>query len=222
MALQSCPLCDDRRARRACPALGRSICATCCGTKRLVEIRCPSDCPYLSTARNHPPAAVQRRQERDARFLVPLMYDLTAGQSRLFFSLQALVLSLAGSVTPSLIDHDIADAAGALASTYETASRGIIYEHKPASLPAQRLVHELTPALKQATEEMPGARLKEQDLLVVMRRLERAAREAQGSLDGGGYAYLGLLHRIMGDPAAAQAAASGSAPRASGSGLVIP
>src|SRR4029079_6022625 len=50
-----CPLCGVRRARRGCPALGKQICAVCCGTKRLVEIQCPSDCAYLATAREHPP-----------------------------------------------------------------------------------------------------------------------------------------------------------------------
>lgn len=155
------------------------------------------------------------------RFLVPLMYGLTDTQSHLFFTVQGLVLSLAGSIASSLIDHDIAEAAGALAGTYETASRGIIYEHKPTSLPAQRLAYELTTALKQVTDDMPGARLKELDLLAVMRRMERAAREAKGNLEGGDHAYLDLLGRIMKDPAAAQTA-SRSSPRAGGSALVIP
>ena len=47
-----CPLCGKRNARRACPALGHLICAVCCGTKRLTEIACPSDCGYLATARS--------------------------------------------------------------------------------------------------------------------------------------------------------------------------
>ena len=42
-----CPLCGERKAKRACPALNRHICAVCCGTKRLVEINCPADCVYL-------------------------------------------------------------------------------------------------------------------------------------------------------------------------------
>ncbi|MCK7478268.1 MAG: hypothetical protein M0C28_13315 [Candidatus Moduliflexus flocculans] len=36
-----CPLCRQRAARRRCPALDRDICAVCCGTKRLAEIRLP-------------------------------------------------------------------------------------------------------------------------------------------------------------------------------------
>src|SRR5207247_6809666 len=43
-----CPLCGTRRARRGCPALSQQICAICCGTKRLVQIQCPSDCTWLA------------------------------------------------------------------------------------------------------------------------------------------------------------------------------
>jgi len=46
-----CPLCGTRRARRRCPALDKQICAVCCGTKRLVQISCPSDCTWLLSAR---------------------------------------------------------------------------------------------------------------------------------------------------------------------------
>src|SRR5262245_27935296 len=65
MTAVRCPLCGERRARRACPALGKLICAVCCGTKRLVEIRCPSDCSYLASAREHPAAVVVRQQQHD-------------------------------------------------------------------------------------------------------------------------------------------------------------
>src|SRR5215470_8411305 len=60
-----CPLCGVRRARRGCPALDKQICAVCCGTKRLVQIHCPSDCTWLASAREHPPAVVVRRHQRD-------------------------------------------------------------------------------------------------------------------------------------------------------------
>ncbi|HYT73137.1 MAG TPA: hypothetical protein VEL79_00190, partial [Vicinamibacterales bacterium] len=59
-----CVLCSARAAKRACPALGREICPSCCATKRLVEIACPPDCGYLSAARAHPAAVVQRQQDR--------------------------------------------------------------------------------------------------------------------------------------------------------------
>ena len=88
----TCPLCSTRKAKRACPGVHREICAVCCGTKRLTEIACPPDCPYLATARVHPPAVVMRQQDRDMGFVLPRISDLTEMQYRLFLYLQALVL----------------------------------------------------------------------------------------------------------------------------------
>ena len=60
----ACPVCNQRKARRECPALHQTICTVCCATKRMVEINCPPDCPHLAAAREHPAAAVKRQQER--------------------------------------------------------------------------------------------------------------------------------------------------------------
>ena len=145
-----CPLCGQRKARRTCPALGQTICAVCCGTKRLVQIQCPPDCAYLAVAREHPPATVVRRQQQDLGLIVPHMRDLNTRQSQLFF----LVCSFLGSYTSAglqpLIDDDVAEAGAALAATLETSARGVIYEHRPASLPAERLVASLKPLLAEA------------------------------------------------------------------------
>src|SRR5262245_66624797 len=80
-----CPLCGARKARRGCPALNKQICAVCCGTKRLVEIACPSDCTWLASAREHPPAVAVRQQRHDLGLLVQFMRDLNRRQSQLFF-----------------------------------------------------------------------------------------------------------------------------------------
>ncbi len=100
----TCPLCSTRKAKRACPGVHREICAVCCGTKRLTEIACPPDCPYLATARVHPPAVVMRQQDRDMGFVLPRISDLTEMQYRLFLYVQALVLQHAKATIPS--PHD--------------------------------------------------------------------------------------------------------------------
>ena len=131
MAKPACPLCTRRRARRSCPALGESICSTCCGTKRGTRIACPPDCVYLESATAHPPAVVQRRRERDAAFLAALLHGLTGPQQRL----TALLLEyLAGDKpdSPGLVDVDVEQAALALAQTCETASRGSSTSTLPA------------------------------------------------------------------------------------------
>jgi hypothetical protein len=107
-----CPLCQQRRGRRACPALKEQICAVCCGTKRLVEIRCPPDCPYLVTAREHPPVAAVRQQRQDLDFLVEFMRDLNDRQSQLFFLLASLIARYKAPDLESIVDDDVAEAAG--------------------------------------------------------------------------------------------------------------
>src|SRR5687768_12383425 len=111
-----CPLCRTRKAKRACPALNQSICAVCCGTKRLTEINCPETCSYLSTSRSHPPAVVQRRQEKDLRFVLPLLAELTDQQYQLLLFFQGLVVQHAAAAVPSLVDSDVTEATVALAS----------------------------------------------------------------------------------------------------------
>ena len=175
--------------------MGNQICAVCCGTKRLTEIRCPSDCSYLVSARTHPPAVVQRQQERDARFLLPIIDGLGRRQYQLFFVIQQTFHRLAETGEMPVNDNVVRDTAQALAATYETASKGIIYEHRPASLPAERLARELKPLLE--GEDGRGAVASERDLVEVLRLVERAATDARKTLDGGARAYLDLVGRLM-------------------------
>jgi len=190
-----CPLCGQRKARRACPALNRQICAICCGTKRLVQIQCPSDCVYLATAREHPPAAVVRQQQRDLGLLVQFMRDLNERQSQLFFFVATFLVRYESPELQALIDNDVGEAAAALAATLETSSRGVIYEHRPASLPAERLVSALKPLIADAGRN--GGTAFERDAAVVLRRIEEAARDARLNEVENRRAFLELLGRVV-------------------------
>jgi len=193
-----CPLCHQRRGRRACPALNEQICAVCCGTKRLVEIRCPPDCPYLVTAREHPPAAVVRRQRHDLGFLVEFMRDLNDRQSQLFFLIATLIARYKSPDLESIVDEDVAQAAGTLAATFETAARGVIYEHRTASIPAGRLVAALKAALAEAASGA-GSPF-ERDAAVILRRIEQAARRMNEVDATNSCAFIGLLDRVVQRP----------------------
>jgi hypothetical protein len=194
----TCPLCGTRRARRSCPALNQQICPVCCGTKRLVEIPCPNDCVYLAAAREHPAAATLRQQEHDLRFLAELMRDLSERQSQVLFLLATWLLRYNPPQLQALIDDDIAEAAGALASTFETASRGVIYEHQPASLAAARLATALKAVLGEAGKGAPSSF--ERDAAVVLRRLEEAARSLHAVDEPNRRALLDLLGRMIRRP----------------------
>ena len=210
-----CPACGHRKGRRECPALGQTICAFCCGTKRLTEIQCPRDCVYLASAREHPAAVVRRRQDRDVATLLPAIRHLTERQYQLFFLFQTLVARHVPEGFSRLTDDDLADAAGTFAATLETASRGVIYEHPPQSVVAQRLVTEMKTLLAQMKEQ--GATAYDREVAIVLRSIEQGAREIR-KVSAGETAYLDLIGRLLQVGHAAEAPA---APPAASS-LILP
>lgn len=168
-----------------------------------MEIQCPPDCPWLASAREHPPAVHVRRQQRDIGLLVNFMRDFSERQSHLFFLVNTFIAGYqpAGDLQ-SVIDDDVAEAMEALASTYETAVRGVIYEHRPASLPADRLATALKPVLAEAGKNLGTAF--ERDAAVVLRRVAESVRDARAN--GGGETaenrrvYLEMLGRVIRKP----------------------
>jgi hypothetical protein len=191
----TCPLCGQRKARRGCPALGKQICAVCCGTKRLIEIACPGDCPYLAVAREHPPAAALRQQQHDVALLVRFVRDLNERQSELLFLIVTFLVHYEAPELQPLIDEDVTQAVAALAATFETASRGVIYEHRAGSPAAERLVNGLRPLLNKAGQS--GGTAFQRDAGVVLRRIETAAGEAKEEHDGHRRAFLDMVGRFM-------------------------
>jgi hypothetical protein len=195
----ACPLCGQRKARRDCPAIGQSICPVCCGTKRLKEIACPPTCPHLAAAREHPAAVVRRQQERDVAVLLPTIRNLTERQYQLFFLLQSVIAKYKPEGFARLVDEDVAAAAGALAATLETAARGVIYEHAPGSLVAQRLVAEMKTLLEQIRQQ--GGTVYDREAAIVLRAIEQGAREVrtrEAAAEGGSdTAYLSLIGRLI-------------------------
>jgi hypothetical protein len=206
-----CPSCGTRKARRACPALDREICAVCCGSKRLVEIACPADCGWLRSAALHPPAVTQKRQERDLAFIYGALGTLSERQARVLLCLQVFTKQHAPSALPPLLDRDVAEAAAALASTFETAAKGILYEHRAASLPAQRLAAELKRGLDElARAEAPAP---DRDTAAALRMMEKLARDAASNLGDGDRSYLELIDRVMKPTRGEEAPAPADAPR---------
>ena len=213
----ACPVCNQRKARRECPALGQTICTVCCATKRMVEINCPSDCPHLAAAREHPAAAVKRQQERDAAILLPTIRELTERQYQLFFFFQTAIARHTPEGFARLNDDDVADAAGALAATFETAARGVIYEHAPESPVARRLAADLRSMLDEMKKQ--GAKVYDHETAVVLRAIESGARDVRKQSDGASDAYLTLVGRLL---QVNRIARSDSPPEQSASSIVLP
>jgi hypothetical protein len=173
----SCPLCRQRKGRRACPAKDAEICAHCCGTKRRVEIDCPDGCVYLSGA--HAPAWEGRETERkrDLRRVAPHIEGLGDRGAALFFLTLVGIQGLRKR-TEGLDDRRLADALATLRKTYQTRERGIIYEHQADDLRVQALVSELKEMFAALGDRERGAGASDDDQLAVVAALEASAREA--------------------------------------------
>ncbi|MBP1635481.1 MAG: hypothetical protein H6Q10_2055 [Acidobacteria bacterium] len=189
-----CPLCSARPAKRLCPALDREICPVCCGTKRQVEIRCPADCSYLAASRVHPPAAVRRQQDQDVALLSPALAGLSEPRQQLFLFALTLIDRFKGDGLDAASDADAADAAAALAGTYETASKGLIYEQRPGSVPSQRMADGIRGTFEQLGRGRPAGFAS--DAAAVMRQVEDRVKAVQRAAPGDPRAFLALAGRM--------------------------
>jgi hypothetical protein len=159
-----------------------------------VEIACPSDCAWLASAREHPPAVSVRQQQHDVSRLVHFVRDFSQRQSQLFFLIGAFLRTYQAPELQPLLDEDVAEAAAALAATFETAGRGVIYEHRPASLSAERLMTELKPLLAEAGKGAGSSF--ERDAAVVLRRVTESVESVRAD-EPNERAFLSLVARVM-------------------------
>lgn len=175
----SCPLCQKRKGKRACPGKGEFICAQCCGSKRLVLVACPEDCAYLRGAHAAAWEGRETEKRRDSRRLAPYIEGLSAGAFRVFL-VTLTALAAIRKRRPEATDETLAKALLALRRTVETRIRGILYEHPAGDLGALDLLHDLR-SLYQARDETGRHQLPpDQDLLAALTALESCVEEVRG------------------------------------------
>lgn len=189
-----CWSCRKVKGRRPCPARGGElICSRCCGTKRRIEIRCPSDCSYLHGA--HDAKWTSRSQEKEeTRFFQRF---LALEESTAFFSLFLHhVLTNVQNPLSSLEDQDLLDVARTALKTLETGAKGVLYSHQTQKLQLQPAAEWLV-KLVSSRERIQGAPdVSDQDVLVALRAFASAVEEhaREGGRRGG---YLDLARTVM-------------------------
>jgi hypothetical protein len=207
-----CPLCSERSGKRYCPAKSTQICAVCCGTKREVEIDCPSSCPYLQASRSYEaekrtpdPQLAAKIQKYDDHFLhrysqVLDIISRSVVEERL--------------TSPWLVDNDVIEVYKSLGATMKTLSSGIYYEslpEGPARISLFRRLKSLLDQLMQPAASADRQALKVSEALDVLDFLTFAA-EMNSSIRPRGRRYLDWLTSM-----------AGVAPQAEqSSGLIIP
>jgi hypothetical protein len=134
-----CPLCGHRKGKRFCPAKNATLCAQCCGGKRVLEIDCPESCEYLKTGRSREAEQAGVRlyraenpmeQAKRARILTnfePVIVELQT------------LIALERKSARDLRDADVAEALDCEYKTLRTEDRGVIYETFSENLRAESL-----------------------------------------------------------------------------------
>jgi hypothetical protein len=158
---------------------------------------------------------VQRQREHDVSLVLPTIRHLTERQHQLFFLVHSVIVKHKPQGLARFIDGDIAEAAGALAATLETAGRGVIYERAPQGPAAQALMVDIKASLSGLREQ--GATVYDGETAIVLRAIERGATEIRRP-EGDDTAYADLMLRLLRTTAAPP---SSSDPEPRGSGLVV-
>ena len=156
-----------------------------------------------------------RQQQHDVSLFVQALRDFNQRQAQLFLAVNTVIARYQPPDLQAIADEDVVDAAAALAGTFETAARGVIYEHRPSTRSAERLATEIRRVLVEAGRS--GGAPFERDAAVVLRRIEQTARNAGEDAR----AYLQLLDRVL---TRRDAADNGAAPDAesAASRLILP
>ena len=134
-----CTLCEQRKGKRPCPAKDASICAPCCGEKRVLEIDCPETCEFLRVGRDH-----EARFHRQRHLYTPDPVKLDK-RRRVFREYEDVLagievfLAEERHANRSLSDRAVAEALDLLLETMRTEQRGIIYERTSSDLEIESL-----------------------------------------------------------------------------------
>lgn len=138
---------------------------------------------------------MKRQIDRDVTTLMATVGRLSEQQLQLFFLLQSMVLSTKPEGLSRITDTDVALATEALASSLETASKGLIFEAATPSVPAEGLRRALKPIIEEITKN--GGSPAEREVAVVLRAMERGAKHKGGHIPDGETAYLDLVGRVF-------------------------
>lgn len=169
--MAKCVKCEERKGKRACPALGKDICPQCCADGRLETIPCPQTCPYLESELYQNRRRKEKAHSRGKPFLDELNARFQRPEARDFaFKVQA---DLYYFLRKSPIDD--ATVAGALDSAKNFLSTIYVPEGVPHPL-ATFLVERL----KDRRRYPPSRALTAEDQIRVLSSLAARVRSLGG------------------------------------------
>ena len=191
----SCWSCNKVKGKRPCPARsGDLICSKCCGTKRRVEIRCPDDCPYLH-GEHDPRWEPTSRKTEEAQF-ISLFASLKRETVPLLVFLHHLLLQARQNLATDLPDPETQEVVSLLARTFDTLSKGIVYEHKSESPRLQAIVR-WTRHILENRKDIPGTPSASDSEIAELLGTISSAIQSYGEQSAGARSYLDTAERVF-------------------------
>ncbi len=158
--------------------------------------------------------------------LSPALAGLSEPRQQLMLFAVTLIDRFKGEGLDAANDADAAAAVAALAGTYETQSKGLIYEQRPDSIPAARMAEGIRELFDQLGRGRPSSFAA--DAAAVLRQLEDRISTVRQATAGTSRAFLALAERMarrLGRPGAAGGTAEGAKGQAGQGGapsIIIP
>ena len=206
----TCPICNQRKAKRFCPARGENICAICCGTEREVSLDCPSDCSYLVASRKYDESRLQIDWSKVPFADVSIPFSFAQDHTPLLMALIVCICEYARDHR-QVVDTDAIAALQALAETYRTLSSGLYYEKPPDYIYRRELYSELKATLaafkEKETRRRGLATIRDSDIRDALIFLTQVGATRENGRPKG-RAFLDLLRSQLGPEASAQPASN--------------
>jgi hypothetical protein len=182
-----------KKARRTCSALiGRPICSTCCREKMNAEIKCPPDCPNLTTAaryreeRGYRKKIQRLRDDEHLRTALPAEHALD-----LFLALEDDIVSFYRA-NPALSDHNVLEALDAASQAFRARASGLILPALAISNIAKPLSESLDKTIEKHSVPASEHSLEKDLVFETLAKLTASVRRYQSQPTG----YLGFLSSL--------------------------
>lgn len=145
-----CFLCNERKAKRYCPAKTRYICAVCCGEKRGIEINCPDDCRYFIKGQNYQQKKITNlRIKKDGIVAFQKKAELYRKDPQLFAKIEFALVD-AYNQNNRLLNKDVVSALQIVLKTLKSESKGLLYKHKSEDM----VINDLADTLENEVNEL--------------------------------------------------------------------
>ena len=145
-----CFLCNERKAKRYCPAKTRYICAVCCGEKRGIEINCPDDCRYFINGQNYQQKKITNlRIKKDGIVAYQKKAELYRKDPQLFAKIEFALVD-AYNQNNRLLNEDVVSALQIVLKTLKSESKGLLYKHKSEDM----VINDLADILENEVTEL--------------------------------------------------------------------